>query len=394
MNEHAQDPASTPKKPAGPGRLAVRIALSLIGSVAVIVAIYVAYVMVTYYRLDDALPLPVDAALDGSTTPTLSADVFDGEELTVVTANLGFGAYTPEFDFFMDGGTGSVAKSAQSVTQSIQGSAAAIAAEDPDFVFCQEVDINGTRSHHVDEYALLRQAWPQDVAVFAQNYDSPFLAWPPTQPHGANQAGMATFSRFALEDGMRHSLPVSEGFSKFLDLDRCFSVVRTPLENGRSLVLINVHLSAYGADASVMEAQRSALYSVMKAERDAGNYVVAGGDYNHDMLGNSSQVFGNKTQVEASWAKPFDFTGVPEGFTVAAKAQAEADEQAAVKEGEMEPMAATCRDAGRAWDGTNDRWVMDTFIYSDNIERISCQTLDLEFAYSDHNPVILRFKLK
>jgi len=48
----------------------------------------------------------------------------------------------------------------------------------------------------------------------------------------------------------------------------------------------------------------------------------------------------------------------------------------------------------RPYDGTNDRWVMDGFIYSDNVEVVYCQTLDLDFAYSDHNPVVLTFSLK
>ena len=56
--------------------------------------------------------------------------------------------------------------------------------------------------------------------------------------------------------------------------------------------------------------------------------------------------------------------------------------------------AATCRDAGRPYDGTNDRWIMDTFIYSDNVQATRCETVDLDFAYSDHNPVMLKFRLK
>ena len=55
--------------------------------------------------------------------------------------------------------------------------------------------------------------------------------------------------------------------------------------------------------------------------------------------------------------------------------------------------AATCRDAGRPYDGTNDRWIMDTFIYSDNVECLEYATMDLDFAYSDHNPVKLTFEL-
>ena len=78
----------------------------------------------------------------------------------MVTANLGFGAYNRDFDFFMDGGTGSVAESPEVVREDILGSAEAIRALSPDFVLFQEVDTDGTRSHHIDEYELLRTPVP------------------------------------------------------------------------------------------------------------------------------------------------------------------------------------------------------------------------------------------
>ncbi len=360
---------------------ALKIAAGVVAALILAVVIYVVYVMASYYRLDDSLALEVEAPADGSTLPELAAQ---DAELTVVAANLGFGAYGPDFDFFMDGGTGSVAKSAEEVRANIEGSADAIKELSPDFVLFQEADTDGTRSHHVDEYALLRQAFPEFASVFAQNYDSPYLAWPPYAPHGANRAGMVTLTRFAADDALRRSLPISDSLSKFLDLDRCYSITRIPLESGADLVLFNVHLSAYGADAAIMEGQRQMLYEDMVRERDAGNYVIAGGDFNHDMIGVSNEVFGNQTDTDASWAKPFDFTGVPEGFSVLAKEQLDA--------GTFDS-AATCRDAGRPYDGTNDRWVMDAFICSSNVTCLEQRTLDLDFAYSDHNPVYLRFSL-
>lgn len=148
-----------------------------------------------------------------------------------------------------------------------------------------------------------------------------------------------------------------------------------------------MHLSAYGADESIMAAQRAKLYEVMVREREAGNYVIAGGDFNHDMIGVSGEVYGNEVQAVESWAKPYDFDGVPAGFTVAAKAKLDEVGIEAFAD------AATCRDAGRPYDGTNDRWIMDTFIYSDNVECLEYATMDLDFAYSDHNPVKLTFEL-
>lgn len=46
----------------------------------------------------------------------------------------------------MDGGSGSVAPSAQYVSDNVNGSAGAIKGLDPDIVLFQEVDIDGTRS--------------------------------------------------------------------------------------------------------------------------------------------------------------------------------------------------------------------------------------------------------
>lgn len=364
--------------------MAKRIILTIVAVIAVAliaIAIYAAYLMTSYYRLDDSLPLETQ---HNEATASLARNYSTGEELVAVTANLGFGAYLPDFDFFMDGGSGSVAESAATVTESIEGSAEAIKKLRPDFVLFQEVDTDADRSHHVDELALLQKEFPSYASVFAQNYDSPFLAWPPMAPHGASKAGMATFSHFTVDSSLRRSLPISDSLTKFLDLDRCYAITRFDGPDGRQLVVMNVHLSAYGADESIMAAQRSMLYQDMAREYEAGNYVIVGGDFNHDMLGDSNGFFGNATQTEESWAKPFDFASIPEGFRAPMREAFEA--------GTFDS-AATCRDAGRPYDGTNDRWVMDTFLCSDNVRVESCETLDLDFAYSDHNPVVLTFSL-
>ena len=36
----------------------------------------------------------------------------------------------------------------------------------------------------------------------------------------------------------------------------------------------------------------------------------------------------------------------------------------------------------------------DGFIVSDNVEVVYYENIDLQYAYSDHDPVILKFRLK
>lgn len=347
------------------------------------VAAYVLYVVLSYNRLEDHLALTPDAAWNAQDAiPEIEPDA--GREFCIITANIGFGAYDAEFDFFMDGGTMSWAKSEARVKENVSGISKAVAAYHPDFLFLQEVDVDGTRSRHVNEYDLVRQEFPDFETLYAQNYDSAFLFWPLYQPHGSNSAGAVTLSAYRIASAERRSLPISDSFSKFLDLDRCYSISKIPCGNGRELVLFNVHLSAYGVDESIQQTQREMLYADMDAEYQKGNYVIVGGDFNHDMIGDSGVRYGNQVQETESWAKPFDFASVPEGFTVGSVAFAD---------GAQSDMAATCRDAGRPYDGTNDRWVLDAFIYSDNVEVLEYGTIDLDFAYSDHNPVRMVFRL-
>lgn len=356
------------------------VAAVLIG----IVLLYLAYVILSYHRLEDHLALSAKMPLSEK-VPEAQIDPEKKDEFLITTANLGFGAYDHEFDFFMDGGKQSWAKSADRVRENISGEAKALAALSPDFLFFQEVDVDGTRSHHVNQLEMLREEYPDAVSVYAQNYDSAFLFWPLYQPHGKNKAGIVTLSAYDVaETAERRSLPISNSFSKFLDLDRCYSITKIPGKE-RDLVLINLHLSAYGVDQEILKAQREMLYEDMQKEYEKGNYVIAGGDFNHDLIGNSPEQYGNKTAAGESWAQPFDFDSIPEGFTLGSKALLDA--------GTFD-MAATCRDTGRPYDGTNDRWLLDGFIYSDNVEMLEYDTVDLDFAYSDHNPVMMKFRLK
>ncbi len=156
----------------------------------------------------------------------------------------------------------------------------------PDFALFQEVDINGTRSWHIAEDAYLSDVMENSEfnEVFAQNYDSPYLFYPLINPHGANQSGIVTLSRHPISSAVRRSLPIETSVMKLVDLDRCYSVSRVPMENGRELVLYNLHLSAYTSDGTIATEQLEMLCADMLAEYENGNYCVAGGDFNKDLL--------------------------------------------------------------------------------------------------------------
>lgn len=121
-----------------------------------------------------------------------------------------------------------------------------MASHRPDFALIEEIDLDSTRSYHTDEYALLKECLPEDYTVFAQNYDSAFLFYPLNQPHGSSKSGLGLFFRIS---GYGSTAPELSDFyvmEEFLDLDRCYSISRVPVENGTELVIFTLHMSAYG----------------------------------------------------------------------------------------------------------------------------------------------------
>ena len=361
--------------------MAKKIIKTILVILAVLIAIvlaYVVYVFASYHRIDDNLQLEVKSLNEENA----SFNVETEKQYRISSANLGFGAYSDDYSFFMDGGTESWAFSKDAVITNINGSMDAIESLNPDFYLFQEVDIDSTRSYHVDQEALITERLKTNTNgnyTFAMNYDSPFLMYPFTQPHGKSKAGELTVSPAPIKQAIRRSLPIEEGLSKFIDLDRCYSKNYIDVANGKQLVLYNVHLSAYTTDPSTATNQVIMLNEDMMAEVEKGNYCIAGGDMNKDVLGDSSVYFG--TTSTENWAQPFPIDLMDDSF----KLVGPLDEENPVP---------SCRNADTPY--TPDSFVLtiDGFVVSDNVEVVESKVLDTGFKYSDHNPVYMDFVLK
>ena len=168
----------------------LKIALFALLALVLAALAYVIYVFAAYYRVEDYQTLDVVRTTCESPVPMEDAA---GTDVTyrISSANVGFGAYSSDYSFFMDGGKESRARSAEAVDENMRGEASLVKALSPDFALFQEVDIDGTRSWHVPEDAYLRDVMEgrEFDEVYAQNYDSPYLFYPFLSPHGANRAG-------------------------------------------------------------------------------------------------------------------------------------------------------------------------------------------------------------
>ena len=323
---------------------------------------------------------PDDKELIGR--PDNPAVLKDSLTLNLLTWNIGYAGLDKNMDFFKDGGT-KVITPEDKYLENISGIDDFLVKNDTvDFILLQEIDRDSKRSYRIDQYQRLSENLSGHNPFFATNYDVFFVPAPPTKPMGKVVSGIATFSKHTPVSSTRYSLPGDFGFpTQLFYLDRCFMVSRYRIENGKELVLINTHNEAFDEGGSIREAQMELLREFALNEYSSGNYLIFGGDWNQYPPGFRPSFSGNKA-----------FTGQVGNFNLVG---IEPDYMPVEWKWIYDPTVPSVRTLMAAYDfATTPTSVCDFFLISPNIESVSVKCIHLDFACSDHNPVIIKVKLR
>ncbi len=298
-------------------------------------------------------------------------------DFSVTIFNIGYAGLDQGQDFFADGGKSSRAESFEKTMENLSQISAFIMENDADFLMIQELDIKSRRSYDVNQFAYLKEKLPNHSSSFAYNYNAIWVPVPLFNPMGYANSGLATFSKYNTASAQRYQLEGQESWPVILaELDRCFLQTTVPLDNGRSLVLINLHLSAYDKGGKLRSKQVEHVITHMEELFAAGHYVVIGGDWNQLL----SSELENNPDFMAKW--PEWLHRIPDSLTATG-----------FKWG-IDKSVMTVRDLDAPY-VENDTFeaIIDGFLVSPNVEIISVTGHDHGFKYSDHNPVTLKFSL-
>ncbi|APT14183.1 endonuclease [Lactobacillus jensenii] len=361
----------------------IRSLLGLLAIVIITLLGYAIYMQENYYRIPDHQVIHIK----NNQAKTLATN----KTYTLTTYNVGFGAYNPKYSFFMDTGEmkngaktrgkyGTAVSKASELADT-KGAIATIKKQNPDFAFFQEIDTNSTRSFGVNQVKMAENAFDDMGSSFAQNFHSAYIAFPLNNPHGFARSGILALSKYHIDSSERRKYFVSSSLiEKFVDLDRCFNVMRLPVKNDKELVLINSHMSAYDKGGLSKKKQLALLNHVMKAEIQKGNYVICGGDFNH--------AFGTKYVAHfKSEQKQHDWLAVLSQKDLASSGMRMITAQNADD-------VPTCRGSDIPYKkGVTYTTIVDGFLVSPNVQAVS-YNIDTQFAYADHNPVKLSFSLR
>ena len=345
--------------------------LCLLLAVVVLVAAFLGFLTVTEYRPEDREEMVLCGAKETSSVSV-------GDELKVLSWNIGYGALGDNADFFMDGGEMVTTASEARVHKNLKGITDTIKEVDPDVALLQEVDSDSSRSYHVDETDVMSDLFADDMEVESLYHACPFVPYP-LPPLKEVHMNLMTLSRFGIDNATRVQLPVPFSWPlRTANLKRCLLVTRTPLKDSdKELVFVDLHLEAYDSGEG-KEAQTKMLLDVLKTEADKGNYVIAAGDFN--------QRFSNVDDSMYPYQEGMWEVGLVDAKTF------EPDFRLL-----MDPSVPTCRSLDKPYrDAAHDAfqyYMIDGFIVSKNVEVRSVKTLDKGFRYTDHNPVVLEAEL-
>ena len=348
-------------------RRGLKIAGGIVLGIILLLVLAVGYLKIREYR-----PAAVETVEPGDGTDQMAI----GDSFTVLTYNTGYAGLSKDEDFFMDGGSKVQPESRELVEDNLEGISAILEKQAADVYFLQEVDRDSKRSYHIDE-----QEYYEEVlglpGMFACNFKCDFVPYP-LPPIGKVTSGLVTMTDLKVAEASRIALPESFTWPvKTCNLKRCMLETRIPLKGSeKELVLINFHLEAYDSGEGKI-AQNKMLAEKLEAEYGQGNYVIAGGDFNQTFEGMEKYPIHNQDDWVPGVVSKDD---IPEGFSFA-----------------VSDNAPTCRLLNGPYSGNYDDsqvYVLDGFIVSDNIKVSQVENIDVDFEYTDHQPVRLEAVLQ
>lgn len=340
------------------------------GAIALVFAImfsvlFLIYSTITFYNPDQEIEL------QSSVTPdTLKVNT----AYSLITWNIGYAGLGDNMDFFYDGGKQTRDTKARTL-ENLDSIKKFLTQNRTDFIILQEVDFESRRSYHFNQVQAIGQALNY-FTFYATNYQVSFVPVPLNNPMGKVNSGIMTLSRYTPQNAKRIQLPgLSPWPNRVFNLRRCLLITRFPMNNGREFVLINTHNSAFENDSLKLE-EMNFIRQIALNDYEKGNYVIVGGDWNQLPPNFAPDKFGNAYETKAFKPLSIDSGFMPTGWQWA-----------------YDPTLPTNRYLDRPYSKSCRTIILDFFLLSPNIQVSDLSTINLNFRYSDHNPVKLTFTL-
>lgn len=355
--------------------------LKIIGAVVGLFLLYVVIVILHGTATDYQPEEKITADVTGKASQTIIED----SVISLVSWNVGFGGLGEETVFFYDAG-GTLMTDVPVTTpkeyfdKNEKGIETFATNNKVDFLLFQEVDIEAKRSYEVNQYEALQGVLSDYSSTYAMNYKVKRVPLPVMQfwnTMGKVEAGLATYSKYQPKEATRYQFPGNYSWPKrIFQLDRCFLVNRFGTKNGKELIVINTHNSAYDKGGKLKIQQMEYLKKLLLAEYEKGNYVIVGGDWNQCPPNFQFDRFA-PGKGEGYETKSIEPDYLPEDWLWV-----------------YDPTTPTNRKLTEVYKtGETFTTLIDFFLVSPNLKVEKVKGINQEFQYSDHQPIYVELRL-
>ncbi len=347
-----------------------------------LIALYIAVVL-THGTMTDFQPEDkIELEILGDNQNTI-----EDSTLSFLNWNVGFCGLGEESNFFYDNGgflfsNGKMVRSPkEAVLKNFQGLKAIFDAIQADFFLLQELDTDSKRSYHINQFDSLRASNPDLNATIAYNYVADRVPLPILEPWnvmGEVNSGVSTFSRFESEGATRYQFPGNYDWpTRIFQLDRCFILQRFQHANGKDVIVINTHNSAYDKGGKLKKQQMAYLKEFLIQEYEKGNYVIVGGDWNQCPPNFRYDSFPSEEGGEGYTQINIPMDYLPEDWIWV-----------------YDPTTATNRKLTNTFEvGETFTTLIDFYLISPNVRLKKVKTINQEFQFSDHQPIYMEVEL-
>ena len=336
-------------------------------------------ILVTHGTMNDYQPEEVISLvpIQKSTIETIKDST-----ASLIIWNTGYSGLGAKSNFFYDGngallsGGKMVRPPEELVDSYIEGAIRFIRMHEADFYLFQEVDRNSKRSYCKDIFQLYLNQLPNYDAYYARNFlvkRMPIPILEPWNAYGKTDSGLASFSKYHSTKSTRFQLPGEYTWpTNIFQLDRCVLVTRYKHKNGKELVVMNIHNSAFDEGGSLKTLQMDYLKDLATKEYEKGNYVILGGDWNQcppffkfdGFVENQNNKY-HQTNIDATF--------YPEAWKWI-----------------YDPTVPSNRKVDDLYvAGKTFVTLIDFYLLSPNLKAVEVKTINEDFQFSDHQAVSL-----
>jgi|GEM_PF-5074700 endonuclease/exonuclease/phosphatase family metal-dependent hydrolase len=286
--------------------------------------------------------------------------------MRIISWNLGYAGLGKNNSFFFDGkGEGRILPvSKKDVISSLDNQIKFLIKSDPDIILLQEVTSSSIINYKVPMLdIILHRMKKYKYSYFHPTTDIFFSKI----VHGDLVLSKKEFKCNLV------NLPMeAKGLSKLIK-QKYAAIVCDFLLNNKHISIINTHLSAFDPNSTTRHDQLLTLIDNINSKQP----TIIGGDFNMSPV--SLNLFTNQNHYS---------------FWVSNISNAILDQ---LKNRGMKILfdssSPTVRTNEKPYDKTNYKTITDFFIYSKKFKINIVKTYDLDFLYSDHNPILLSFEI-